>query len=122
MSMREVVRAARLDRNLSYRKLAESIDVSPMWISDIENGKRFPTGESESFTKLAQKLGLNREELIAQSRIDSVLSKTKSKTAIVNSDLKLQVARTIMSTDLNPEVLSKMLEILKSNSKGESKH
>jgi len=61
------VRGLRKAKGLSLRKLAESIDVSPTFVSRIEKEQIPPTGEEETFQKWAKALGENPDVLLAMA-------------------------------------------------------
>lgn len=57
----EFVRERRLAAGISLRKLAEILDIAPAYMSDIENGHRYPP-EKEKIYKIAETLHLTPEE------------------------------------------------------------
>jgi transcriptional regulator with XRE-family HTH domain len=59
----DVLRQARLDKDLGLRELARHLDKSPSYISDIENDRRVPS--EEVLAALAKLLGLDFEQLMA---------------------------------------------------------
>ena len=59
----DLIREARVARDLSLRELARQLNIAPSYLSDIENGRRIP---SEEVTRaLCQVLELNFDELMA---------------------------------------------------------
>jgi len=60
-SLGEGIRRLREKNDLSLRELAKKIDVSAVFLSDIELGRRFPS--SETLKKIAEFLGENIEAL-----------------------------------------------------------
>ena len=69
-SFGEAIRNLRLKCDLSLRELAKKIDISPPFLSDIELGKRYPSGET--LQKLAKALKTSVDKLQAFDHRDSV--------------------------------------------------
>lgn len=73
----EFVKAKRLEKGISLRKLAEELDIVPAYMSDIEKGRRYPP-DKEKIYKIAEVLTLDQEEtdtlfdLAAYSRANGV--------------------------------------------------
>lgn len=73
----EFVKAKRLEREISLRKLAEELDIVPAYMSDIEKGRRYPP-DKEKIYKIAEVLTLDQDEtdtlfdLAAYSRANGV--------------------------------------------------
>lgn len=73
----EFVKAKRLEREISLRKLAEELEIVPAYMSDIEKGRRYPP-DKEKIYKIAEVLHLDKEEtdtlfgLAAYSRANGV--------------------------------------------------
>jgi transcriptional regulator with XRE-family HTH domain len=61
ISLGQRIRELRDRAGLSLRKLADQIDISPPFLSDIELGRRFPS--EEILAKLASALGVSTNEL-----------------------------------------------------------
>lgn len=57
----EFVREKRLSAGINLRKLAEILGIAPAYMSDIENGHRYPP-EKEKIYKIAEALHLTSEE------------------------------------------------------------
>lgn len=57
----EFVREKRLAAGVNLRKLAEILEIAPAYMSDIENGHRYPP-EKEKIYKIAETLHLTPEE------------------------------------------------------------
>ncbi len=53
-----LLRELRLRANLGLRRFAELIAIKPSNLSDIENGRRHPPGDSEKLREIAETLGL----------------------------------------------------------------
>lgn len=56
------LRAARLQKDLGLRELARAIDLTPSYLSDIENDRRVPS--EEVLKTLASYLGLDLDRLM----------------------------------------------------------
>lgn len=73
----EFVKAKRLEKGISLRKLAEELDIVPAYMSDIEKGRRYPP-DKEKIYKITEVLTLDQEEtdtlfdLAAYSRANGV--------------------------------------------------
>ena len=61
----EVIREARVARGLSLRELARRIDITPSYLSDIENDRRVPA--EEILRALSRELELDFDDLMARS-------------------------------------------------------
>ena len=57
----EFVKAKRLGKEISLRKLAEELDIVPA-MSDIEKGRRYPP-DKEKIYKIAEVLSLDKDEM-----------------------------------------------------------
>ena len=64
-SLGEVVREGRVAAGISLRELARRLDVTPSYVSDIENDRRVPS--EEVLGKIAHELGLDREDLVSRA-------------------------------------------------------
>jgi len=79
MNFGEKMKTLRVEKGISLRKLAEAIDVSAPYLSDVERGQRNPLS-AEHLYKVANVLGLNEDErrdlfdLAASSRGEPVAS------------------------------------------------
>lgn len=58
-----VIRDARVKVKRSLRELAKQLDITPSYLSDIENDRRVPA--EEVLKKIAEALDLNYEDLMA---------------------------------------------------------
>lgn len=73
----EFVKAKRLEKGISLRKLAEELDIVPAYMSDIEKGRRYPP-DKEKIYKITEVLTLDQEatdtlfDLAAYSRANGV--------------------------------------------------
>lgn len=61
----EVLRDARVGADLSLRDLAKKLDITPSYISDIENDRRVPS--EDVLQRLAAELKLKFDELMARA-------------------------------------------------------
>jgi transcriptional regulator with XRE-family HTH domain len=59
------IRDARLAKGLKLRELARRLDVTPSYVSDIENDRRIPS--EEVLTKIAAELDLDYSNLVARA-------------------------------------------------------
>ncbi len=67
MSFGKTVREARMRAEITLRKFAEMIDVSPAYLSQIERDEYAPPAENR-IKKIAQILKLNADELSAMAK------------------------------------------------------
>ena len=61
----DILRDARLDLDLSLRDLAKRLDVTPSYLSDIENNRRVPA--EEVLRSMSRTLKLDFDELMARA-------------------------------------------------------
>ena len=61
----EVIREARVARNMSLRELAKRVGITPSYVSDIENDRRVPA--EDVLRALSTELELDFDDLMARS-------------------------------------------------------
>lgn len=64
-SLGEILREARAAKSLSLRAIAGQMDITPSYLSDIENDRRVPA--EEVLGRLAGLLSLDADDLMAQA-------------------------------------------------------
>lgn len=64
-SLGEILREARAGKGVSLRGLAGQMEITPSYLSDIENDRRVPA--EDVMKRLAQLLSLEFDELMAQA-------------------------------------------------------
>jgi transcriptional regulator with XRE-family HTH domain len=64
-SLGDVLRKARVARNLSLREFAKRVGITPSYLSDIENDRRVPA--EEVLRALSKELDLDFDDLMARS-------------------------------------------------------
>src|SRR6266704_2708106 len=64
-SLGEVIRDARVGRGKGLRELAARIDITPSYLSDIENGRRIPA--EDVLRTLSRHLDLDFDDLMARA-------------------------------------------------------
>lgn len=84
-SLGDVVREGRVNAGISLRELARRLDVTPSYVSDIENDRRVPS--EEVLGKIALELNLDRADLLAragrlQSDADRYMRETPAATTL----------------------------------------
>ncbi|MBD5554313.1 MAG: helix-turn-helix transcriptional regulator [Roseburia sp.] len=91
----EFVREKRLSAGINLRKLAEILDIAPAYMSDIENGHRYPPEKGKIY-KIAEALYLTAEEtntlfdlaagnkknLVSPDIADYIMEQDKSRVAL----------------------------------------
>ena len=112
----EFVREKRLAAGINLRKLAEILDIAPAYMSDIENGHRYPP-DKEKIYKIAKTLHLtsedtdklfdlaagNKKNLVSPDIADYIMEQDKSRVA-------LRIARDIGAGEKEWEKIIQMLE------------
>lgn len=61
----DVVREGRAAKNIKLRELARRLDVTPSYVSDIENNRRVPS--EEVLARIATELDLDYRDLVARA-------------------------------------------------------
>ncbi len=61
----EIIREGRLAKKLGLRELARELDITPLYLSDIENDRRVPS--EDVLRKLAARLDLDVDHLLAMA-------------------------------------------------------
>jgi transcriptional regulator with XRE-family HTH domain len=61
----DVVRDGRTAKDMKLRELARRLDVTPSYVSDIENDRRVPS--EDVLARIANELDLDLEDLVARS-------------------------------------------------------
>jgi transcriptional regulator with XRE-family HTH domain len=64
-SLGETIRTARTTRDMKLRELARRVELTPSYISDIENDRRTPS--EEVLRRIAGELGIDFEEIMARA-------------------------------------------------------
>lgn len=115
------VREKRLAAKVNLRKLAGILDIAPAYMSDIENGHRYPP-EKEKIYKIAEALNLTQEETnelfdlaagnkknsVSPDIADYIMDQDKSRVA-------LRLARDLGAGEKEWEKIIRMLEESKEN-------
>jgi transcriptional regulator with XRE-family HTH domain len=106
----DLIHQERIQKEMTMSKLAKASKVSIMYISDLENGKRFPT-RGESLNRIAACLQLNPKVLLeaaSYSKLQNSIQGSASKIA----QGKLALARKIISSNLDPDKVKRITSIL----------
>jgi transcriptional regulator with XRE-family HTH domain len=93
---------ARTDRGITIRQMAQKLGISAMYISEIETSKKIPL-RGEKLPQIAVYLGLNPAEMINLA----FQEKATEKTAEIEDDLSLAVARKAMAIK-DPDFLKRL--------------
>ncbi len=104
----DVIHESRLTKGLTMRQLAEKINVTSVFISDIENHKKFPVN-GDALKKLASFFKLDYEDLIKLSKQSKIIKMSESNCGADN--LKMALARSIMNSGSIDE--TKVKEIMR---------
>ena len=111
----EKIRESRLARDITLRELARRLEITPSYLSDIENDRRVP---AEGILKLiAGALEIPLDELMALAgRFGDATERYLKKTPIAGT-----LFRRISEANLQPEDLKKLLEETEFLERGEKK-
>lgn len=101
---------ARVDLGLTQRAAANHIGITPMFLSELESGKKIPTN-GQALKKIADFYGINETELTALA----FTSKAEKNLITVDevASRRMALARTIMSRPISSEKIDVILNILK---------
>jgi len=97
---------ARTDRGITIRQMSRDLEISAMYISEIENSKKIPL-RGDVLPRISVYLGLDPDEIIKIAYSE----KSSKKISEIGNDLSLSVARKTMEIK-DPELLKKILEIM----------
>jgi HTH-type transcriptional regulator, competence development regulator len=99
----EIVREARLKINITLRKFASEMALSPTFVSKMEVGEYMPPKE-ENIIKIAEFLGLDKDELLAKA---SKVSSDIQNTILENPKLYASFLRKVDTEEIE-EILNKL--------------
>jgi transcriptional regulator with XRE-family HTH domain len=102
----DILSEARTARGITMRQLARDINVSAMYISEIENHKKIPLG-GDILSRIAVYLGLDPAFI---TRL-AFQQKSEEKTAKIEDNLSLAVARKALEFK-DEKILKEVLAIL----------
>jgi len=97
---------ARTDRGITIRQMSRDLEISAMYISEIENSKKIPL-RGDVLPRISVYLGLNPDEIVKIAFSE----KSSEKIYEIGNDLSLSVARKTMEIK-DPEMLNKILKIM----------
>lgn len=105
----DAIRKARTDKKKGLRELARDLDITPSYLSDIENDRRIPA--EDVIAKIAAALGVDFEALMALAgRVGAETERYLRKTPAAGT-----LFRQVSHANLSPEDLrrlSKMIETM----------
>ena len=115
-SFPEMVRNARLAKELTFRDVARFVGISAGCISEIERGRRLPPKDEKTLARFAKLLGLNRDDVVQsasltrKARTDNTLGQVLAQ----DPDLALAFFRMVENGDNDSikEALRKAVEIV----------
>jgi len=103
VTLGDVVREGRNAKEIGLRELARRLDVTPSYVSDIENDRRVPS--EDVLARIASELDLDLEELVARSgRLGSGAERYMRDTPAATT-----LFRRISAERLNEDELHKLL-------------
>lgn len=103
-SFSALIREARIRHNKSLRQLAKELDVTPSYLSDIENDRRVPA--EATLLKIARFLDLDFNELMSLAgRFGE-----QAKKYVRKQPMAVQLFRRIAEANLSEEQLKHLLE------------
>ncbi len=112
MKLSEYVRNMRIKKDFTLSALARKLEVSPMFISKIENDKTVPQS-GETLEKMANLFGISYDEL------QMIAAKSKELLRIENaknediSSFRLSLARAMVESDISEKQLEEIEKIIK---------
>jgi transcriptional regulator with XRE-family HTH domain len=111
MLLSELVLSKRKEMGLSLNSLARAINVSPMFISKIENNRVFPEkgGTIEGLSVLFKIPVTTLQKVALESKELSKLHTAKNENI---NKYRLALARAMVSTDLSEDQLASIEEII----------
>lgn len=99
----DAINKARVDKRLGLRALARQLEIAPSYLSDIENNRRVPS--ETVLLKMSQLLDLDFDMLMQQAgRLGE-----DAEQYLRQHQLAGQLFRRIAKSQLDPEVLNKLL-------------
>jgi transcriptional regulator with XRE-family HTH domain len=105
MTLGERIRQLREEKDLSLRELADELDLSAPFLSDVELGRRYPS--EKVLSDLAKKLGTSVEDL---QKYDTRAPVEGIKRLASSNPAYGLAFRTIVDNKINPEELLKWAE------------
>ena len=103
MSLGDAINEARVGKRLGLRALARQLEIAPSYLSDIENNRRIPS--ETVLLKMSQLLDLDFDMLMQQAgRLGE-----DAEQYLRQHQLAGQLFRRIAKSQLDPEVLNKLL-------------
>ena len=108
----DILRKARINKKLTMRKLGDCVSLSPIFISDLENGKRIPI-KGEALKTLASFFNLDYLELLDIAKT-SKLADSLSKNVDSFETLKA-LARNIEGKTLSDKQIEDIIKIINRN-------
>ncbi|MGH7617671.1 MAG: helix-turn-helix domain-containing protein [Gemmatimonadaceae bacterium] len=107
------LRAKRVEAKLSVRRLAGLLEISHVYLGEVERGDRGPLDE-KYWPKLMRHVpGLSREGLIRAAATSRPIQLDISDSSAPYQDLAVALARRIDREDLDAEDVKKILRLLK---------
>ncbi len=103
-SIGEILRTARVKKGVSLRSLAAELDITPSYLSDIENDRRIPS--EDVLQQMAVHLNLDFDDLMAQAgRFGE-----NAERYLKNQPTAVKLFRRISESNLNEDELRKLLK------------
>lgn len=116
MTLGQRLKELRLSKNLTLRELAKLVDMDFTYLSKIENDRTDRPPSEELLGKLADKLGVDRDELMGLS---GELPKDVRE-AVARSKQALAFLRSAVTRDLSPEEWARLKEEIENRNRGET--
>ena len=121
MKMGEYIRRKRKEKNISLRKFAKEVGISPTMMSKVEHDEIGFKAGAETIKRIASLLGVNSDELLARDGkvdpilIDEIVARPKLLPFLIRalacvSDLELHQLIEFMKGLKNAEVADKETE------------
>lgn len=106
----QVLTEARVSRGLTQREVANHIGITPMFLSELESGKKIPT-KGNALEAIADYYKISFHELLAIA----LTSKAEKDSIVVDVAFtqRMALARTLMSRPISSNKIDEILKILK---------
>lgn len=106
----QVLTEARVSRGLTQREAANYLGITPMFLSELESGKKIPT-KGKALETIADFYKISYQELLAIAMTSK--AEKESKVVDVAFTQRMALARTLMSRPISSDKIDEILKILK---------
>lgn len=107
----EILKEARVRRELTLRELGQIVDCKPSYLSEIETGSRRPPKDQDKIQTFAKALRLDVRELLASIRLDEAEHGSSVLRKIFSADRELAAGFCRAAEESSDEDLRQALEM-----------